>query len=187
MATLRIPVDEADHAQGPADAPVTLVEYGDYQCPYCGAAYPVVQRLQRRFGDELRFVFRNFPLEQLHPEAVAAAMTAEFGAAHARFWETHDALYENQEDLGGPMYESIVTELGLDADELQAALEAEAYADRIRGDFNGGVRSGVNGTPTFFVNGVRYDGSPDFESMEEMLARAIRGAKGAGPSASARR
>ena len=187
MATLRIPVTEADHAQGPADAPVTLVEYGDYQCPYCGAAYPIVQRLQRRFGDELRFVFSNFPLAQMHPQAVSAALTAEFGAAHGRFWEIHDALYEKQQELGAALYESIVAELGLDVDDLRSALEAEDYADKVRGDFNGGVRSGVNGTPTFFVNGARYDGTSDFESMEDALAGAIRAGKGAKPSASTRR
>jgi protein-disulfide isomerase len=187
MATLRIPVSEADHAQGPADAPVTLVEYGDYQCPYCGAAYPLVQRLQRRFGNELRFVFRNFPLAQMHPEAVSAALTAEFGAAHARFWEIHDALYEKQKELGAALYESIVTELGLDVDDLRSALEAEEYGDKIRADFNGGVRSGVNGTPTFFVNGARYDGPPDFASLEGALERAIHAGNGTKPSASTRR
>jgi len=186
MATLRIPIHENDHSQGPGDAPVTLVEYGDYQCPYCGAAYPVVQRLQRRFGDELRFVFRNFPLAEHHPEAVSAAITAEFGAAHARFWEVHDALYESQEELGGPLYDAIVTGLGLDAPELHEAIEAEEYAEKIRDDFNGGVRSGVNGTPAFFVNGVRYDGRPDFESLEETLARALGAAK-SGRSGASRR
>jgi protein-disulfide isomerase len=174
MATLRVPVDETDHAQGPADAPVTLVEYGDYECPHCGAAYPVVQQLQRRFGDDLRFVFRNFPLGELHPNAVSAAMAAEFGAAHDRFWEFHDALFENQEQLGPALYAAIANEAGLDAARLRAALEAAEYLEAVRADFNGGVRSGVNGTPTFFMNGARYESVPDVESMAEALDRAIR-------------
>jgi protein-disulfide isomerase len=177
MASLRIPVTEADHAQGRVDAPVTLVEYGDYECPHCGAAYPVVQQLQKRFGDDLRFVYRNFPLAEIHPNAVTAAMTAEFGAAHGHFWEVHDALFEKQEQLGAPLYKAIVKELGLVAEQLRAALDANVYLDKIRSDFDGGVRSGVNGTPSFFVNGTRYDSSPDFETMADTLGQAIRAAK----------
>ena len=175
--SLRVPVDGTDHAQGPADAPVTLVEYGDYQCPYCGAAYPIVKQLQERFGDDLRFVFRNFPLQQVHENAMSAAMTAELAAAKGRFWEAHDALYENQEQLGPELYAAIVTRLGIDAGELDAALESETYFEKVNKDFSGGVRSGVNGTPSFFVNGTRYDGPRDFETMAEMLDRASAAAK----------
>ena len=174
MANLRVPVNDADHAQGSADAPITLVEYGDYECPHCGAAYPVVQQLQQRFGDKLRFVFRNFPLAEMHPNAVSAAMAAEFGAAHARFWEFHDALFENQTRLGVDLYTAIVAELGLEVARLRAALEASEYLEKVRNDFTGGVRSGVNGTPTFFVNGARYEGSPDVATMGEALDRAVR-------------
>jgi protein-disulfide isomerase len=176
MATLRVPVDAADYAQGPADAPVTLVEYGDYECPHCGAAYPIVQQLQARLGGDLRFVFRNFPLAQMHPNAVSAALTAEFAAVHDRFWEVHDALFENQERLGLKLYDAIVTKLDLEAAQLRTALEAGEYLEQVRADVDGGVRSGVNGTPTFFVNGARYDGPRDFETMAEMLDRAVTGA-----------
>jgi protein-disulfide isomerase len=175
--TLRVPVDQSDHSQGPADAPVTLVEYGDYQCPYCGAAYPVVKQLQERFSDDLRLVFRNFPLQELHENAMSAAMTAEFAATKGRFWEAHDALYENQEQLGQELYTAIVTQLGIDAGELRAALESEKIFEKVKKDFNGGVRSGVNGTPSFFVNGTRFDGPRDFETMAETLDRAIAAAK----------
>ncbi len=177
MTTLRVPVDDTDHAQGSADAPVTLVEYGDYECPHCGAAYPVVQHLQQRFGDHLRFVFRNFPLGELHPNAVSAAMAAEFGAAHDHFWEFHDALFENQSRLGVDLYAAIAAKLGLDVAQLRTALEADEYLENVRADFNGGVRSGVNGTPTFFVNGARYEGSPAVETMAEALDRAVRARK----------
>jgi protein-disulfide isomerase len=180
MASLQIPVTQADHSKGRPDAPVTLVEYGDYECPHCGAAYPVVQRLQKRFGADLRFVYRNFPLSEIHPHALSAAMTAEFGAAHGRFWNVHDALFQNQQRLGAPLFQSIVTELQLDAAKLRAALAANTYLERVRADFNGGVRSGVNGTPAFFVNGKRYDGSPDFETLASALDELIVAAKARG-------
>jgi protein-disulfide isomerase len=178
--SLRVPVDKSDHAQGPADAPVTLVEYGDYQCPYCGAAYPVVKQLQERFGDDLRFVFRNFPLQQVHENAMSAAMTAEFAATKGRFWEAHDALYENQEQLGQELYTAIAAQLGLNAGELNAALDSDTIFAKVKKDFDGGVRSGVNGTPSFFVNGTRYDGPRDFETMAEALDLAIAAVKGRG-------
>jgi protein-disulfide isomerase len=173
MAKLRIPVGGADHVQGAESAPITLVEYGDYECPYCGAAYPMVKRLQEALGDNLRFVFRNFPITELHRHALSAAMTAEFGAAKGRFWEVHDDLFENQRRLGTTLYDSIVTKLGLPTDELHTVLESATYEDKIRGDFDGGVRSGVNGTPTFFISGVRYDGRPEFEAMSAALARVV--------------
>ena len=172
MSTLKIPVGPQDHAQGDANAPVTLVEYGDYQCPYCGAAHPMVKQLQQRFGRDLRFVFRNFPIAELHPHAMSAAATAEFAGTRGRFWEAHDALYENQRQLGLPFYETLASGLGLPTTQLRTALESGAFEDKIRSDFTGGVRSGVNGTPSFFINGTRFDG-PDFEDMANMIGEAI--------------
>jgi protein-disulfide isomerase len=173
MAILKIPVGPQDHATGPESAPVTLVEYGDYQCPYCGAAHPMVKQLQARFGDDLRFVFRNFPITELHPEAMNAASTAEFAAGHDRFWPVHDALYEHQRRLGAAFYEQVVAAQGLSPQDLESALAAGTYQERIRSDFNSGVRSGVNGTPTFFINGQRYDGALDVEDLAEVLANVI--------------
>ena len=172
MTTLKIPVGPQDHAQGDATAPVTLVEYGDYQCPYCGAAYPEVKQLQQRFGKDLRFVFRNFPIAELHPQAMSAAATAEFAGTRGHFWEAHDALYENQQQLGMPLYAALATGLGLPTTELLIAIESGAFEPKIRSDFTGGVRSGVNGTPSFFINGTRFDG-PDFEDMANMIGEAI--------------
>ncbi|MGB9428914.1 MAG: thioredoxin domain-containing protein [Gammaproteobacteria bacterium] len=169
MASLKIPVGPHDHTQGNAKAAVTLLEYGDYQCPSCGAAYPVVKQLQAQFADTLCFVFRNFPLTEMHPDALSAAMTAEFAGAHGPFWAAHDALYENQQELGWPLYQAIATRLHLPTGELRSALEAGAYEKRIRTDFNGGVRSGVNGTPTFFINGRRYDGPATFDDIAETI------------------
>jgi protein-disulfide isomerase len=172
MTTLKIPVGPKDHAQGDASAPVTLVEYGDYQCPYCGAAYPIVKQLQEQFGKDLRFIFRNFPIAEMHPNAMSAASTAEYAAVNGRFWEAHDALYENQRQLGLPLYEELVTELGLLPADLRVALESGTFEEKIRSDFTGGVRSGVNGTPSFFINGTRFDG-PDFEAMANAINNAI--------------
>lgn len=115
MSTLQVPVTDADYIEGDPDAPVTLVEYADYECPYCGAAYSVIKRVQKHFGKRLRFVFRNFPLTQIHPEAENAAEIAEFAGAHGRFWEMHDALFENQEALGPALYVSLAKTLGLSA------------------------------------------------------------------------
>jgi protein-disulfide isomerase len=165
MATLKTPITPEDHIQGPENAAATLVEYGDYECPYCGRAYPIVKRVQKHFGKGLRFVFRNFPLSNMHPQAESAAETAEFAGAHGKFWEMHDGLFENQERLGGPLYLELAQTMSLSAEQLQQALEEGKYQKRVRADFSTGVRSGVNGTPTFFINGKRHDGPFDFESL----------------------
>ena len=165
MATLKTPVTPEDHVQGPENAAATLVEYGDYECPHCGHAYGIVKRVQKHFGKGLRFVFRNFPLSEMHPHAESAAETAEFAGAHGKFWEMHDGLFENQERLGGPLYLELAQELGLPPAGLRQALEEAKYKDRVRADFSNGVRSGVNGTPAFFINGKRHDGPFDYESL----------------------
>ena len=169
MATLKVPVTAEDHIQGDADAELTLLEYGDYECPHCGRAHPIVKRLQKHFGRRLRFVFRNFPLSQVHPHAQAAAETAEFAGTHGRFWEMHDLIYENQDRLGLPLLVALAEELGLDPQALRDALTAGEFEPRVRRDFAGGVRSGVNGTPTFFVNEERHDGPWEFEDLVTAL------------------
>ena len=165
MTKLKVPVGPADHIQGDGNAPCTLVEYGDYECPHCGSAYPIVKRLQKHFGKRLRFVYRNFPLSQIHPHAESAAETAEFAASKGKFWEMHDLLFENQTQLGIGVYAKLADELGLSAAELEQALSSRTYQARVRSDFAGGVRSGVNGTPTFFINGERYDDSFDYPTF----------------------
>ena len=173
MAMLKIPVSANDHSEGSPDAPLTLVEYGDYECPYCGEAYPIVKRLQRHFGKKLRFVFRNFPLREAHPQAESAAETAEFAGSNGRFWEMHDRLYENQSELGLELYLSLAKELGLSSSSLQQALESGTYRERIRSDFTSGVRSGVNGTPTFYINGTRHEETYEFEVLAEAMSRFL--------------
>jgi protein-disulfide isomerase len=144
---------------------VTLVEYGDYECPYCGAAYPIVKEAQSRLGDRLRFVFRNFPITTAHPHAEQAAEAAEAAAAQGKFWEMHDLLYENQRSLGDADLHAYAEALGLDVERFDKELSEHVYAPRVREDFMSGVRSGVNGTPTFFINGHRHDDSYDLDTL----------------------
>ena len=172
--SLKVPVGDRDHAQGPATAPVTLVEYGDYECPYCGQAYPIVKAVQARLGDRLRFVFRNMPLTQSHPHAQMAAEAAEAADAQGRFWQMHDALYEHQRHLGRESIVRLASQIGLDVERFTNDLDNGGFADRVKQDFMGGVRSGVNGTPTFFINGERHDDSWDEETLTAALLEAVR-------------
>lgn len=167
---LTIAVSENDHIQGNPDAPIVLVEYGDFECSYCGDAYPIVQQLQADFGDDLCFVFRSFPLAQSHPHAKHAAVAAEIAADAGRFWEYHDALYENQNALDDSSLAAFASELGIDTSTFKQDLENGQYADRVQESFSGGVESGVNGTPSFFVNGSRYDGDWNYEAFGEYLS-----------------
>jgi len=169
MTKLAVAVGAKDHRQGDKDAPCTLVEYGDYQCPSCGQAYPIVKRVQKHFGKRLSFVFRNFPLTQMHPYAEPAAETAEFAAAHEKFWEMHDLLYENQDRLDDELLVELAQALHLVPAQLLKALETKEFQPRVRADSSAGARSGVNGTPTFFINGQRHDGSYDFASLVEAI------------------
>ena len=169
MAKLSVAVSSKDHRQGDPDAPCTLVEYGDYQCPSCGHAYPIVKRVQKHFGKRLLFVFRNFPLSEMHPYAEPAAETAEFAGAHHKFWEMHDLLYENQDRLDDALLFQLALQLQLDPEKLRQALASKEFEPRVRADFRGGVRSGVNGTPTFFINGQRHDGAYDYASLVEAI------------------
>jgi protein-disulfide isomerase len=174
MARLKLPVTPHDHIRGPADAAVTLLEYGDYECPHCGAANEVVNAVLKHFARELRFVFRHFPLKEVHPNAQAAAESAEFAGARDRFWEMHDGLYQNRERLGQPLLFELARALDLSESDLRKALETEQYAAKIRSDFRGGVRSGVNGTPTFFIDGQRHDGSFAFDGLVAAVEAQLR-------------
>jgi protein-disulfide isomerase len=173
MSELRIPINEHDHVIGPHDAPVSLVEYGDYQCPHCQAAWPQVELVLQQFGDDLRYAYRHFPISTIHPLAKPAAETAEFAGAQGLFWEMHSAIFANGHLLSGPTLGALASRLGLDVAELQEALDQGAYAAKVESDFAGGIRSGVNGTPCFFVNGQRHDGAYDANS----LAAAIEAAR----------
>ena len=158
-AQLTVPVTERDHILGPASAPVTLIEYGDFECPHCRRAHPIMQGIVRYMGDNLRFVFRHFPLAEAHPHSQHAAEASEAAAAQGKFWEMHDTLFRNQDALTDRDLIMYAAQLGLDFQRVSEELAAGTYTRRVRDDFRGGVRSGVNGTPTFFINGLRYDGN----------------------------
>jgi protein-disulfide isomerase len=169
---LTLPVGDRDHIQGASSAAVTLLEYGDYECPYCGAAYPIVKQVQEAMGDGLRFVFRNFPISTSHPHAELAAEAAEAAAAQDQFWPMHDLLYENQQRLEANDLVGYADSLGLDVERFKRELEGHVHAPRVREDFMSGVRSGVNGTPSFYINGVRHEDSYDLDTLLGALQRA---------------
>jgi protein-disulfide isomerase len=168
------PVNDQDHILGPLDAPVTLVEYGDYECPYCAQAHPIVQQLHRTMGNRMRFVFRHFPLAEMHPHAPHAAEAAESAGAQGQFWPMHDMLYQNQQDLEDGSLAAYAAEVGCDPERVLRDIAAETYEPKIRADFLSGVRSGVNGTPSFYINGARHDDSYDIETLLAALERAAR-------------
>ena len=165
-AQLALPVSARDQ---PTHALVTLLEYGDYECPYCGEAHPTVEALRKVLGNRMRFVFRNFPLTQLHPHALLAAEAAEAVGESGKFWEMHDTLYENQDALDESHLLHYAALLGFEPAPLRRALEADDCKQRVKEDFASGARSGVNGTPTFFIEQFRYDGPRDFDSMLAFL------------------
>jgi protein-disulfide isomerase len=158
---------------------VTLVEYGDYECPYSGAAYPIIKDLQARMGSRLRFVFRNFPITTAHPHAEQAAEAAEAAGAQGKFWEMHDVLYENQRHLSDENLLAYAESLGLDAERFDKELAEHVHAGRVREDHTSGLQSGVGGTPTFYINGEQHAGSYELEPLEAALERAAASKRGA--------
>jgi protein-disulfide isomerase len=170
---LTVPVGDRDHVLGPETAAVTLVEYGDFECPYCGAAYPSVVQVRQILGDELRFAFRDFPLSQIHARALPAAEAAEAAGVQGRFWEMHDLLFANQRALAHEDLLGYAATLDLDLERFALELQQHTHEPRIREDFMSGIRSGVNGTPTFFVNGVRHNGGYDPESLLGAIRESI--------------
>jgi protein-disulfide isomerase len=168
-AKLTVPMADRDHIAGPIDAPATLVEYGDYECPYCGSAHPIVKAIQKRLGERLCFAFRNFPLTHAHPHAEHAAEAAESAAAQGRFWEMHDLIFENQSALEDEDLAEYASTLGLNSERLLSEVQAGTHVDRIRADYQAGASSGVNGTPTFFINGVLYEEEPEVQGMVAAL------------------
>ena len=166
------PVGPGDHIQGNDGADVTLIEYGDFECPYCGRAYPVLKRVQQRLGGRLRFVFRNFPLSEIHPHAEHAAEAAESvavrGGAKA-FWAMHDLLFDNQDAQDDASLDRYAARAGVDGKAVQDDLDNGRYQEQVHDSFMGGVRSGVNGTPTLFIDGIRYDGPRDEKTLVAAL------------------
>lgn len=172
MPHLTVPVSERDHRQGPLTAAVTLVEYGDYECPYCALAYPVVKEIQRQLGANICFVFRHFPVAQLHPHAWHAAEAAEAASALGKFWQMHQMLFEHQDALDDEHLLQYAAVLGLDTERFKWELQNHVFAHRVSEDAESGRHSRVSGTPTFFINGRRHD---DTYTLDVLLS-AVRSA-----------
>ena len=182
---LAVPVHDRDHVLGPEYAPVTLVEYGDYQCPYCARAHPIVQELLRRRANLMRFAYRHFPLINVHPYAEPAAEAAEAAGARGRFWPVHDWLFANQDRLSPVTLIAALADMGLDGQAIAGEIRDHDFLDKVQRDFVSGVRSGVNGTPTFFINGMRYEGGHSLPELVTAVDAADAAARAADTSSAA--
>ena len=171
--SLKPPVSNKDNIYGSDDAVIELVEYGDYQCPYCGQAYPIVKTIQERFGGDLKFVFRNFPLSKIHPQAKMAAVAAEAAGKQGKFWEMHDIIFENQTRLHLSALIEYAKLIGLDVEQFKNDLADDTLAEKVESDFESGMRSGVNATPTFFINGEKYTGNWKEDILEAYIRAKI--------------
>jgi protein-disulfide isomerase len=159
MTQLKPAVNSNDHIHGNHNAALELVEYGDYQCPYCGRAYPIVKNIQQVLGPDLKFIFRNFPLSRIHPHAFAAAVATEAAGLQGKFWEMHDIVFENQKMVDTESIFLMAKMIGLDLERFKSDVQRKELAEKVEKDFESGMRSGVNRTPTFFINGEKYEGS----------------------------
>jgi protein-disulfide isomerase len=171
MSKLRVPVNDQDHKTGNAKAKIVMVEYGDYQCPHCGYAHPLIKRLLKQYGHEILFIFRNFPLQEMHPQAMISAQSAEAADKQHKFWEMHDMIYENQDILSINNLLDFAKQIDLDLEKFSMDSKSKLVIAKIENDFDGGIRSGVNGTPTFFINGNRLE---TYDASYESLAHAIQ-------------
>ncbi len=177
MSQLTPLVNSNDHFFGNnAEAPIELVEYGDYECPYCGRAYPIVKDIKQQLGSEIKFVFRNFPLRKIHPHAFMASLATEAAGLQDKFWEMHDIIFENQKILNEDHILLFADKLGLDTERFKSDLQQKTLSDKVEKDFESGLRSGVNRTPTFFINGKKYEGEWNdgqlFQYLKTILAEA---------------
>jgi protein-disulfide isomerase len=170
VARLTTPVTQDDHVQGPAEATITLLQYGDYECPYTRLSRRSIQVLQREYPESLRFVFRHFPLAEIHPHARIAAEAAEAAGAQGDFWTMHEYLFEHQKALEDPDLHQYAIDLGLEPDQFDRDRTSPEVRLRIERDLATGESSGVQGTPTFYINGVRHDGPYDVDSLRSALS-----------------
>jgi protein-disulfide isomerase len=169
MAQLIPPVSSKDHIQGKNTAPLELVEYGDYQCPHCGHAYPIIKNIQQSLDAGLKFVFRNFPLSEAHPDAFNAAVAAEAAELQQKFWDMHDIIFENQQELSVESLFLYAKKIGLDLEHFKNDIQKKMLSVKVEEDFESGVRSGVNGTPSFFINGKKYNGDWEEDAFRQHL------------------
>lgn len=172
---LAVPVTAMDHAKGRPDAAIELVEYGDFECPYCGEAFEIVTRLLQTFGDNLHYVFRNFPLQNLHPNALNSAKAAEAAGLQRRYWQMHQILFENQDELDDENLMSFADEIGLNVNQFERAFKSPTILRRIESDVEGARQSGVESTPSFFINGRKYEGDWSYDSLSEIFNAVLNG------------
>jgi protein-disulfide isomerase len=176
--SLRPQVSDKDHMEGNIQASIELVEYGDYQCPYCGQAYPIIKNIRKKFSNDLKFIFRNFPLSEIHPQAKLAAVASEAAGRQEKFWEMHDILFENQRRLYHSALMEYAQTIGLEIEQFSKDLENSNLIEKVEADFESGLRSGVNATPTFFIDGEKYNGSWKEDFLEEYIRNGLRSAPG---------
>ena len=175
MTQLLFPVTGTDNIDGKDSAAIELVEYGDYECPYCGRAYPIVKDIQQQLGADLKFVFRNFPLKKIHPHAFSAAVATEAAAQQGKFWQMHDIIFENQHTLEPEDIFFFAKEIGLDIRSFENDMQEPALISKVEKDFETGIRSGVNRTPTFFINGEKYAGEWGNNELLQHLLNKLSG------------
>jgi protein-disulfide isomerase len=173
MAKLKPPVSSSDHMEGDPESPIILVEYGDFQCPHCGAAYPIIKQIEKKFKGQLAIVFRHFPLAEAHPYAQAAAVASEAAANQGKFWPMHDLIFENQHHLGLEKLLQLAEGLKLDMKRFQNDFKDPGLFKKVEDSFESGIISGVNGTPSFFINGIKFEGTYEFESLVKGLELSV--------------
>jgi protein-disulfide isomerase len=173
MAKLKPPVSADDHIRGALDAPVILVEYGDFQCPHCGAAYPIVKEIEHEFQGKMSLVFRQFPLSEVHPYAQVAAVASEAAGRQNKFWEMHALIFEYQSRLSPATLLHHAKTLGLDMGRYEKDIQDPALFEKVESDFESGIKSGVNGTPSFFINGVKYNHDYDLDSISRAITAVL--------------
>ena len=175
MKQLKISINSNDHIYGNPNATLELVEYGDYECPYCGRAYPIVKDIKLKLDGDLKFVFRNFPLSKIHPHAVMAAVATEAAGSQGKFWEMHDIVFENQKSLDKENIIHFAGLIGLDVDRFKLDIQDKILSEKVEKDFEGGLRSGVNRTPTFFINGEKFEGDWSDGELLDFLRSQLAG------------
>ena len=173
MAKLKPPASIEDHMMGKLNASVILVEYGDFQCPHCGAAYPILKEIEKKFKDSIAFIFRHFPLSESHPMALPAAISAEAAANQGRFWQMHDLIFENQYRLSPQTLLHLAETLKLDMKTFQKDIQNPKLSEKVEANFESGIQSGVNGTPSFYINGSKFNGSYDFLSLSHAVEEGL--------------
>jgi len=167
-------VSKTDHLQGNLDAPIELVEYGDYQCPHCGRAYPIVKSIQRKMGNKLKFIFRNFPLAEMHPDATRAAVAAEIAASQGKFWEMHNLLFQNRHSLGVISLKEYAKNAGVTDKNFLTKMIDSYYGWTVRADLVEGLNKGLKDVPAFYINGEKFIEQPTLKNLKAGLENALK-------------